>query len=80
MLKILRTLQSSSLLVTNYRRQRDPKNNDNSTDLSEQKSSKTTEIPSKESVETTPSPTSTDPKAKFGRQDTYFGTFFPDKV
>ena len=80
MLKILRTLQSSSLLVTNYRRQRDPKNNGNSTDLSEQKSGKTTETPSKESVETTPTPTSTDPKEKFGRQDTYFGTFFPDKV
>ena len=78
MLKILRTLQSSSLLVTNYRRQRDPKNNGNNTDLSEQKSGKTTETPSKESVETTP--TSTDPKETFGRQDTYFGTFFPDKV
>ena len=69
MLKILRTLQSSSLLVTSYRRQRDPKNNGNSIDLSEQKSCKTIETP-----------TSTDPKEKFGRQDTYFGTFFPDKV
>ena len=80
LLKILRTLQSSSLLVTNYRRQRDPRNTGTNTDLIEQKSGKSTETPSQESIETTPQPSPTDPKKKFGRQDTYFGTFFPDKV
>ena len=72
-LKIIRTINSSSLIVTNYRRHR---NSNANTALSGQKTIKPTKILAENTAEISSSSSSEEPEKRFSRQDTYLGTYF----
>ena len=76
LLKIIKTINSSSLIVTNYRRHK------NSTianaTLSGQRTIKSTKIPTVNTAENSSSSSSSSekPEKRYSRQDSYFGTYF----
>ena len=73
---MIRALQTSSLLVTNYRRQRNSMHVGTNAALPDQETDESPKISSNESNELSSPSSSTDFKKKYSRQDTYFGTFF----
>ena len=76
LLKIIKTINSSSLIVTNYRRQRNSSNAN--TTLSDQRTVKSTKIPTVNTAEISSSSSSSSekPEKRYSRQDSYFGTYF----
>ena len=75
LLKIIKTINSSSLIVTNYRRHRNSTNAN--TTLSDQRTAKSTKIPTVNTAEISSSSSSSEkPEKRYSRQDSYFGTYF----
>ena len=73
LLKIIKTI-NTSLIVTNYRRQRNSTNPNNI--LSDQKIDKPKAMPIEKTAEISASSSSEKPEKRDSRQDSYFGTYF----
>ena len=75
LLKIIKTINSSSLIFTNYRRHRNSTNAHSN--LSGKNTVKSTKIPTVKTAEnSSSSPSSEKPEKRYSRQDSYFGTYF----
>ena len=72
-LKVIKTI-NTSLIVTNYRRQRNSTNA--SSILSDRKIDKPKAIPTENTAEISSSSSSDNPEKRYSRQDSYFGTYF----